>query len=140
MALPSSRWTEEDYQRHTGKRIAAIVEAETPKRSKYRNVKVQVDGITFSSKHESQHYQELKLREKAGEIHGLTVQVPFTLFCPCKDGTSAAVCEYIADFVYIEKGAQIVADTKGHLTKEYRLKRKWLALQEDIIIREVYKR
>jgi hypothetical protein len=136
----SSRWTEEDLQRHTGKRLSTHAVEPEVKRSKYRNVKVQVDGYTFDSKHEAQHYQELRLREKSGEIHGLTVQVPFRLFCPCKDGTNAAICEYVADFVYIEKGAQIVADTKGHLTAIYKLKRRWLAEQEGIVIREVYRR
>ncbi len=37
-------------------------------------------------------------------------------------------------------GSLVVADTKGKLTDVYKLKRKWLRLQEGIEIREVYRR
>ena len=68
------RWTEEDLQRHLGKLNAP---ASAKPVSKYRNVKVKIDGLTFDSKHEAQHYAELKLREKAGEITQLQIKAPF---------------------------------------------------------------
>ena len=46
-------------------------------KSKYRNRKVSVDGITFDSRKEAQRYRELKLLLLAGEIIGLQMQVPF---------------------------------------------------------------
>src|ERR1019366_6845918 len=104
----TSRWTEDDLMRHAGKRIAES--QPTPPRSKYRNVKVQVDGYTFDSKHEAQHYQELRLREKAGEISELNVHVVFELVTVQKDSLgpnwlmhiNPIVSEYVADFVYVE--------------------------------------
>jgi hypothetical protein len=48
--------------------------AKPKKPSKYRNVPVTVDGIRFASKREAAYYCELKLREKAGEVSGLSLQ------------------------------------------------------------------
>lgn len=135
----SSRWTEEDLQRHTGKRVADIAASEAPK-ARYPNLKVQVDGFTFHSKHEAQYWQELRLREKAGEITGLVRQVPFDLVTVNSAGDRIVVATYIADMTFYEDGKLVVADAKGHLTQIYRMKRKWLEAQLGIIIREVYKR
>lgn len=131
------KWTQEDVDRVRAKRQSSQTGA--PVRSKYRNVKVRVDGIMWDSKHEAAHYHELKLRHAAGEIADLRWKVKFPLLCPVADtGEAAVVSEYIADFVYMEQGTRVVADTKGKLTALYGLKRKWLALQEHIVIREVY--
>lgn len=46
---------------------------------KYRNKKVEVDGILFDSKKEANRYMELKLLEKAGEITDLKRQVRYEL-------------------------------------------------------------
>jgi len=92
----------------------------TPKKSKYGNVKTQVDGTTFMSKHEAEIYSELQLLEKAGEITALSLQVPFTL---------AGGVKYIADFVYYDKRNQewTVADAKGFKTDTYKIKKKLMA-------------
>ncbi len=47
--------------------------------SKYKAKKIIVDGITFDSKKEANHYCELKLLERAGKIKNLQLQVPYEL-------------------------------------------------------------
>ncbi len=115
-----------------------------PKQSKYRNTRVVVDGEKFDSKREANYWHELKLREKVGEIRGLQRQVKFPLYCPEAYGDAAPtwhqVCEYIADFTYRTgdgPGVLHVVDAKGARTAIYRLKARWLELQDGIIIEEV---
>ena len=116
----------------------------TPKLSKYRNVKRLVDGIRFDSQHEADVYLMLKAQQQAGVVRNLFVQVPLILCAPIliddADGF-AQVAVYVADFVFDERcGAEwrhVVADAKGVRTPMYKLKAKWLALQEGIIIREL---
>lgn len=133
----NSRWTEEDLAR-----AQAQHQHKSAKPSKYRNVKVQMDGYVFDSKHEAQRYAELKLREKAGEISQLQLQVPFNLITvnEWRPEERLIVARYVADFVFYENGVRIIEDTKGHRTKEYLLKKRWMELQEGITIREVYAR
>ena len=111
------------------------------KPAKYRNVKKMVDGQVFDSTEEAAEYLRLKALEAAGEIADLRCQVPFPLLAPTvhTPGMCAIVSYYVADFTFTElpSGTKIVEDVKGFLTKEYRLKRKWLALQNAIEIREV---
>ena len=52
---------------------------EKPKRQKYGNRRVEVDGIKFDSQHEANVYQELMLRVKAGELKTVCRQVKFDL-------------------------------------------------------------
>ena len=109
--------------------------------AKYRNIKKMVDGRVFDSTKEAAEYLRLKALEAAGEIADLCCQVPFPLLAPVEGtpGMFAIVSYYVADFTFTElpSGAKVVEDVKGFLTKEYRLKRKWLALQNEIEIREV---
>lgn len=44
--------------------------------NKYRNNKVEYDGIIFDSKKEAKRYAELKLLERTGRIKELRRQVP----------------------------------------------------------------
>ena len=109
--------------------------------SKYRNVKVVIDGRVFDSKREGAEYQRLKARQHAGEITDLRCQVSFALLAPvvAERGTCAIVAHYVADFTYTDltTGARVVADAKGKRTQMYLLKRKWLELQTGIQIHEV---
>lgn len=125
------------------------------KPSKYKNVRVQVDGHTFDSKREAAVYGELRLRERAGQISDLQIQVKFPLYAPILSNKESAhmyleVAEYIADFVFEERGfaidmgygmdrwKRIVVDVKGGKnTAMFNLKKKWLFLQEGIEIREI---
>lgn len=102
------------------------------KKSKYRNVKTTVDGITFDSKKESQRYKELKILQEKGEIHNLNIQVSFDL----------KVCKYKADFTYNRYDITdlIVEDVKSEITRRdrvYRIKAKLMKLFHGIDIREV---
>lgn len=110
------------------------------KPSKYRNVKVVADGYTFDSKREAAHYHVLKLREKAGEISDLKVHQVLPLLAPSRvdeSRTFLTVSFYEADFTYFENIKRVVVDAKGKRTQMYALKKKWLELQDGIVIQEV---
>lgn len=111
-------------------------------RSKYRNVKVVVGGEKFDSKAEASYWMGLQARQRAGEITDLHRQRPFALYCPDFDTRLAVqVSEYVADFVYFEVATQTqhVVDKKSKATRTavYKLKKKWLELQDGIVIEEV---
>lgn len=102
--------------------------------SKYGNIKTTTsDGITHDSIREANRWCELKLLERAGKISDLQRQVKFELL-PKQDGERAVY--YIADFVYVENGREVVEDAKGKRTKEYILKRKMMLYFHGIKIRE----
>jgi hypothetical protein len=106
-----------------------------PKASKYKNKKVELDGITFDSIKESKRYLELRARKIAGEIKYLEVHFPFEL--KIGDGK---ICTYEADFVYEENGKMIVEDVKSSYTRRlavYRLKKKLMKELRGIEIQEV---
>lgn len=89
--------------------------------------------MVFDSGREAERYYELRLLERAGKISGLRRQVPYVLI-PAQKGERA--CKYIADFVYMENGEEIVEDCKGYRTEVYRLKRKMMLYIHGIKIRE----
>lgn len=93
--------------------------------NKYNNKKVQVDMYVFDSIRESQRYKELKLLERAGEISNLELQPKFLLQESFKkNGKTYKAINYIADFMYEEKGKVIVEDVKGIQTDVFKLKHK----------------
>ena len=128
------RWSQGDINRH-----ALKIARQNTKPSKYRNVKTTTrDGLVFDSKREAERWHVLKQFEKTGVITELRRQVKFPLYCPNESSLKIAqVAVYIADFVYIDKGKRVVEDAKGLKTQMYSLKKKWLELQEGIIIQEV---
>ncbi len=140
-----SRWTEQDLQRVLSDRGKARQDAATPKPSKYRNVKVMIDGEKFDSKREAAEWQRLRLRERAGEIFHLRRQVPIDLQCPdpespVGDVGALTVAVFVADFVYRDTAdaKEHVIDVKGGKeTAMFTLKRKWLFLQSGIEIEVV---
>lgn len=102
--------------------------------SKYGNIKtVTSDGITHDSIREANRWCELKLLERAGKISDLQRQVKFELI-PKQDGERPVY--YIADFVYVENGREVVEDAKGKRTKEYIIKRKLMLYFHGIKIKE----
>ena len=118
--------------------------------NKYRNIKKEVDGITFDSVKEANRYTELSLLEKSGEIQNLQRQVKYVLIPsqrePDRIGPQGGVykgkviekeCNYYADFVYTQNGETVVEDTKGMKTKEYIIKRKLMLYIHGIRIKEV---
>lgn len=88
-----------------------------PARPKYGNRKVtDAEGNVHDSTKEFKRWQELQLRERAGEIRSLRRQVPFALVVG-----GVLVCTYVADFVYDEGEAKdIVEDTKPTGDPKYR--------------------
>lgn len=119
-------------------------------RSKYHSRKVTVDGITFDSQKEYRRFRELCLLEKAGRITDLQRQVKFVLipaqYEPDTIGKRGGKkrgkliereCSYVADFVYIQDGNQVVEDTKGYKTTEYIIKRKMMLHKYGIRISEI---
>lgn len=72
--------------------------------SKYKNIRVMVDGIKFDSKAEAKRYVELKIREDTGHIKELKLQPKFELQPKYKNskGQCIRAITYKADFSYIE--------------------------------------
>jgi len=130
------RWTPgmlDEYQRRTAKPTPAPTVAPA-KRSKYRSQKVEQDGITFDSKKEARRWAELQAMQAEGRISGLQRQVAFELAPGVRlDGEARKkpALRYVADFVWMENGMQVVADCKSAPTRKlpaYRIKKHLLAV------------
>ncbi len=110
------------------------------RRSKYGNIKTFVDGICFDSKKEAAYYWDLKLRERAGEIHNLELQPKYELHT-ARRGTRTLVRigVYKADFRFREgtQGLLRVVDVKGVKTAMYRWKKKHTEAEYGVVIQEV---
>jgi len=99
-------------------------------RSKYGNVKTQVDGFTFDSIAEAERYKELRLLLYAGEISDLKFHPVFPL-----EINGVYLGSYEADYSYIERGKPIVEDKKGAKTAVFSMKKKLLKALYGIDIR-----
>ena len=91
-------------------------------RNKYSAKKTysELCGRTFDSKAEAKRGEELYLLQKEGEISDLQYQMPYQLCL--KPNIKIKI-----DFVYRQNGKQVVEDVKGMMTREFRVKRAWLA-------------
>jgi hypothetical protein len=121
------RLSEEEYR--------ALIGGTPPKtkKSKYKNEKAEYKGLKFDSIGERDHYIELELRQRAGEIRDLKTQVSFEIQPAFTDskGKRIRAITYKADFVYydLKDKRTHVEDFKGFKTKEYLLKKKLLAFK-----------
>ncbi|VVE82644.1 DUF1064 domain-containing protein [Pandoraea sputorum] len=98
------------------------------KRSKFGNEKCVVDGIKFDSRLEATRWMALKDQEARGLISDLRRQVKFEIAPPVViNGRKRPARHYVADFVYVRAGEEVIEDSKGHITPEYRLKRHLMA-------------
>lgn len=105
--------------------------------SKYRARKTTVDGITFDSKREADRYLVLKGMEEDGVIENLRRQVRYELVPAFDvDGRHYRPVYYVADFVYVEDGKEVVEDSKGMRTDVYKLKSKLFARRYGMSIKE----
>lgn len=105
--------------------------------SKYRARKTTVDGITFDSRKEADRYLVLKGMEEDGSIKDLRRQVRYELVPAFDvDGRHYRAVYYVADFVYVEDGKEVVEDVKGMRTDVYRLKSKLFARRYGMSIKE----
>ena len=124
------------------KRLAELTQAEEgrkPKDNKYHakpTDRTLPDGtvIKFDSKREAAYYDQLKALEMAGVVKDIRLQVQFLLKPAYTDGRTGErfrAINYLADFTYwqMENGEWKfhIADSKGHITKEYALKKKIMA-------------
>lgn len=96
-------------------------------RNKYGNRKINVGGNRYDSAKEARRHQELKLLERAGLISDLQTQVKFVLIPAQREPDTIGPrggrkpgrllereLAYVADFVYMEDGKQVVEDVKGY--------------------------
>lgn len=96
-------------------KLGLIVPGPARKRGRGSGIQTKVDGILFDSKIEAKHYKTLKLLEISGTVSSLRLQVKFPLFAwtlSSEIEQKVKVCDYIADFVYIEDGEEVVVDVK----------------------------
>ena len=98
--------------------------------------------IRFDSQKEARRYDHLILRQQAGEIRDLRLQVDFTLQEAYTDqeGRRIRAIRYRADFTYKERdGRLVVEDVKSRptRTREYLIKRKLMKDRHGIEITEV---
>lgn len=95
--------------------------------NKYNNIRVEYDGIKFSSKRECARYKQLKLMETSGVIGDLKLQPSFKLKAKIisRGFPNGREITYRADFSYVitETDEYIVEDVKGMETKEFKIKK-----------------
>lgn len=127
------------------------------KRPKYKNKKVEHNGVTFDSKKERDRYLVLKDAENKGLISNLERQVKFILVPAIretyveqlktkertKERTIQKAITYTCDFAYFRDGEYVVEDVKASpkqsaLDKSYVLKKKMMLAFHGIFIKEVY--
>jgi len=115
--------------------------------NKYNARKTTVDGIEFDSQKEANRYCELKLMQRANLISDLRMQVKYELV-PKQinaNGKTERPVDYIADFVYREKGKDkdTVEDVKGYVDTrsaayaKFVIKKKLMLYFHGITIKEV---
>lgn len=103
------------------------------KRSKYRNVKTEVDGFKFDSLKEARYYGKLKILKNAGEVIEFELQPRYDFVI---NGVKLGF--YKADFkVWWKSGLVQVVDCKGMKTSVYQLKKKLMLAIHGISIYEV---
>jgi len=97
------------------------------RKNKYKAKKTVINGVVFDSEKEAQRWLDLREQEKQGLISELRRQVKFVVIPEHREapivGKRGGVkkgkiiereCAYIADFVYIKDGQEIVEDVKGY--------------------------
>ncbi len=68
---------------------------------------------SFDSKGEAKRWAQLNLLQRGGHISELRRQVPFPLMTIGREGLATKFAEYVADFVYVEKGERVIEDSKA---------------------------
>lgn len=112
-----------------------------PKRPKYGNKAVDIGGLHFDSQAEAARWLELLRLQQRGVIADLRRQVVFELVPSVRFlGSTRATpaLRYIADFGYtvVASGQAITEDTKGMLTRVYKIKKHLLKALFNIDILE----
>ena len=115
--------------------------------NKYHAKKWEFDGMKFDSQKEARRWQELRYLTRAGIVRNVRRQVTYELIPSQRDEKGKVIeraVNYVADFVYLEKGKDgvfrlVVEDVKSEATKtrEYIIKRKLMLWRFGTRIREV---
>lgn len=122
---------------------------------KYKNKKVEIEGILFDSTKEGKRYLVLKQALDKGEIQDLQLQVKYELIPAIKEEyiehlktkdkvktkTLQMPITYTCDFQYIKDGKLVVEDVKASpkmLPKEFIIKEKLFFWKYGIRIKKVY--
>ena len=116
------------------------------KGSKYKNKKVEYQGMIFDSKKERDYYIQFLDMQNKGLIKNLTRQVEFILQEGFRDktGKKHIAIKYKADFKYtvVETNEEIVIDVKASkffTTDVYKIKKKILLYKyPEITFKELY--
>jgi Protein of unknown function (DUF1064) len=108
-----------------------------PRRQKYNNKKIKIDGISFDSLKEGRRYEELKLLVESGEIEDLVCHPKFPIVINGKK-----VCSVLLDFSYflVRQQETIFEDVKSKATATSisKLKKKMCEASHSIEIIWVY--
>jgi hypothetical protein len=90
-------------------------------RSKFNNIRVVIDNITFDSRAEARRYEVLAMLQRTGNIESLKIHVTYPITI-----NGQKICSYEADFVYYckDSGKVIIEDVKGVETPIFKLKKK----------------
>jgi hypothetical protein len=108
-------------------------------KDKYNTTRVEVigiDGVTRKlSKKESTRFYVLKMLLQTGKISDLRQQVRYVLLTSEIKGRQGELA-YIADFVYMRNGVEVVEDTKGMKTQIYLRKKRLMQKLHGITILE----
>jgi hypothetical protein len=129
-----------------------LAKGEKGKRSKYGNVRTEMDGVVYDSAKESRRVAELKRLVRLGKISDLQLQPEFPFVVTDKrTGKPVTVGAYRADAAYVVvdprfapdgfgRGDRVVEDVKSEATADnavYRLKKKLVAALHGVDIVEV---
>lgn len=120
-------WSEEDLQNFLNKKTPGTKSVKKiKKKSKYNNIKTEMDGIKFDSRKEADYYCQLKLLKRAGEIRDFGLQPRYELQPTFKkNGTTHRSITYVADFVVVNNdGTTDIIDIKGVETQVFKIKQK----------------
>lgn len=90
--------------------------------SKYHAVRCEIDGEKFDSKAERSRWLNLK---RDPEVTSILRQMAY----PLKVDSTVTIGKYVADFVYLRNGVEVIEDVKGVLTPLCRWKLKHMAAQ-----------
>lgn len=93
-----------------------MLKKQKAKKPKYNAVRVEIDGIKFSSKKEMKRYCELKVLQREGSVVYFLRQIPFYL-----PGGVKYVCDFL---IFYADGRVIYEDVKGFRTSLFNTKKK----------------
>jgi len=101
------------------------------KAHKYHATATIVDGIRFPSKKQARRYSELRFLEKSKLISRLALEPRYAIVV-----NEQHICDYVADFKYVDITGEVIEDVKGVKTPVYRLKKKLVEAIYGITVKE----